>query len=96
MTRDERLRSRLVHQAARQHDEELQTLLHQTYRQLEHAYHCSPEYHRMVQRYPALARAIAQCRSSDLIGNPPAGLRRGAPGASHPAPPPAGGCRTGR
>lgn len=71
MTHDDRLRSRLVRQAARQHDQQLQTLLHQTYRELEHAYHSSPEYGRMVQRYPALARAIAQCRSSDLVGDPP-------------------------
>lgn len=101
MTRDDRKRSRLVRQAARQHDLELQTLLHQTYRQLEHAYHCSPEYGRMVQRYPTLARAIAQCRPGDLVGDPapappPAGIKRAAPGASQPVPPPARGCRTER
>ena len=100
MAHDDPLRSRRVRQAALQHDEELQQLLQQTYRQLEHAYHCSPEYDQMVQRYPTLARAIAQCRTADLVGDPlppaPRGLRRAAPAASHPVPPPARGCRTER
>lgn len=48
---------------------ELQTLLQHTYRQLEHAYHCSPEYERMVELYPVLAQAIANCRQTDLVGH---------------------------
>ena len=94
MSREDPLRSRLVREAAIQHDEELHLLLQHTYRQLEHAYHCSPEYGQMVRRYPTLARAIAHCRSADLVGGP--ALRRAAPGASHPVPPAAGGCRTER
>lgn len=63
--------ARRARAAAEDHDQQLQQLLQQTYRQLEHAYHCSPEYGRMVERYPTLARAIAQCRHSDLVGDPP-------------------------
>ena len=72
MSRSNRARS-----AAHDHDPLLTTLLHDTYRQLEHAYHCSPEYGRMVERYPVLARAIAQCRQAErqgepeLVGDPP-------------------------
>ena len=67
--------------AVHEYDQQLQTLLHDTYRQLEHAYHCSPEYGRMVERYPVLARAIAQCRQAELqgepslVGDPPRSLR---------------------
>ena len=53
-----------------EHTLALQDLLQQTYRQLEHAYHCSPEYGRMVERYPVLARAIASCRQQELVGDP--------------------------
>ncbi|MFM7652218.1 MAG: hypothetical protein ACKO5M_04720 [Vulcanococcus sp.] len=51
-------------------DQQLQTLLTETYRQLEHAYHCSPEYGRMVERYPVLARTISLCRQAELQGEP--------------------------
>ena len=60
------------------HTLELQSLLQQTYRQLEHAYHCSPEYGRMVERYPVLARAIASCHQQELVGDPAPCLRLGA------------------
>ena len=51
-------------------DQQLQALLHDRYRQLEHAYHCSEEYSRMVERYPELAQAIALCRQAELQGEP--------------------------
>ncbi|MFM7312666.1 MAG: hypothetical protein ACKO0M_05790 [Cyanobium sp.] len=60
---------------------QLEILLQDTYRQLEHAYHCSPEYGRMVELYPVLARSIAQCRQAELqgeptlVGDPPPALR---------------------
>jgi hypothetical protein len=80
MTTEDHIRARLAQAAAEEHDEQLQSLLHQTYRQLEHAYHCSPEYGRMVERYPVLARAIARCRQPDLVGDPVA------PSATAPRP----------
>jgi len=73
MTTEDHFRARRAQAAAEEHDEQLQSLLHQTYRQLEHAYHCSPEYGRMVERYPVLARAIARCRQPDLVGEPATG-----------------------
>jgi hypothetical protein len=70
MSNNDDISARRMRAAAEEHDQQLQDLLQQTYRQLEHAYHCSPEYGRMVERYPTLARAIDQCRSSDLVGDP--------------------------
>lgn len=64
-------------QHAEQPDEQLQHLLHDTYRQLEHAYHHSVEYGLMVERYPVLARSIAVCRHIELVEDPPAHRRRG-------------------
>ena len=90
MTTEDQPLARRVRTAAEEHDQQLQNLLEQTYRQLEHAYHCSPEYGRMVERYPELARAIARCRHTDLVGDPapaPSGLpsqrRRHRPGSLH-------------
>ena len=74
-------RTRRARVAAEEYDQQLQSLLHDTYRQLEHAYRCSPEYGRMVERYPVLALAIAQCRQAELqgepslVGDPPRSLR---------------------
>ena len=72
-----RLRSRFISRFAsrvdpadRDDDRRLQSLLNDTYRQLEHAYRCSPEYGRMVELYPVLARSIAQCRQAELQGEP--------------------------
>ena len=81
MSKTDPQRAGRIRAAAADHDRQLQTLLHDTYRQLEHAYHCSPEYGRMVELYPALARAIAQCRQAErlgepaLVGDPPRPLR---------------------
>lgn len=71
MTSQDCERSRLLRDAALEHDEQLLALLHQTYRQLEATYRRSPAYGAMVARYPQLARAIAHCRQSDLVGDRP-------------------------
>ena len=87
MTSDDILRALRLRAAAEDHDQELQSLLHQTYRQLEHAYHCSPEYGRMVERYPVLAQAIARCRYADLVGDPPEAPAAGSQSCRRPPSP---------
>ena len=42
----------------------------QDYRLLEHDYHQSAAYAQMVERYPLLRRTIADCRGTDLVGDP--------------------------